>query len=396
LNSTKSPSFTRVHVKNASNYGIRGNQVTGFTLANGLVDGTNGTNVSSPFSEGSISFDTILGTNSITGNEISGGIQRNIRVDHASGVGGGTMTLNITNNNIHDTVGASPDDGVFVEAENNDNYTVNVANNTLKNHGGDHVNVTMINSATINVSITGNTLENPETPVRLGGGIFVFGASWNGTGTYTVSNNTILRNRQGGAIHMNKGSGTGTLSGSVTNNTIGTSGVNKSGSIEASGIVIGARGAGGTHTTLIKNNLVHGYNDRGIIVENGEGSPTLNATVQGNKVDTFDPVNGLHGFHADLGIVSGDAGSVCLDLGSSLAADRNNLTNAGNEAMGGADVRVRLGQAVNLRMPGYAGGATDDAAVASYLTGRNDLTSTTISSPGSGAYSGGGACPLPQ
>ena len=72
------------------------------------------------------------------------------------------MTLNVTGNNIHDTVGTSPDDGVFVEAENNDNYTVNVANNTLQNHGGDHVNITMINNATINVSITGNTLAEPE------------------------------------------------------------------------------------------------------------------------------------------------------------------------------------------------------------------------------------------
>jgi hypothetical protein len=395
LTSTREPSLTSMRVRNASNYGIRGNQVTNLSLANSLVDGTNGTNEASPFSDGSISFDTILGTNSITGSEISGGWQRNIRVDHAAGVGGGTMTLTITGNNIHDTVGTAPDDGVFVEAENNDNYTVNVANNTLKNHGGDHVNVTMINNATINVSITGNTLENTETPVRLGGGIFVFGASWNGTGTYTVSNNTILRNRQGGAIHMNKGSGTGTLSGSVTNNTIGTSGVNKSGSIEASGIVIGARGASGTHTTLVEDNNIFGWNDRAIILENGEGSPTLNATVRGNTADTFDPVNGLHGLHADLGILSGDAGSVCLDVGGDLTADRNHLTLAGNEAQGGADIRVRRASAVNLRMPGYAGGSDDDAAVTSYLSGRNDVTSLLVSSPGTGTYSGGGACPQP-
>ena len=120
-----------MRIRNASNYAIRGNQTTSFTFTNMLIDGTNGTNEASPFSDGSISFDTILGTNSITGSEISGGWQRNIRVDHASGVGGGTMTLNVTGNNIHDTVGTAPDDGVFVEAENNDNYTVNIANNTL-------------------------------------------------------------------------------------------------------------------------------------------------------------------------------------------------------------------------------------------------------------------------
>ena len=395
LTSTRIPSLTSMRVRDASNYAIRGNQVTNFALSNMLIDGTNGTNVASPFSDGSISFDTILGTNSISTSEISGGVQRNIRVDHAAGVGGGTMTLNVTGNNIHDTVGISPDDGVFVEAENTDNYTVNVANNTLTNHGGDHVNITMINSATINVSITGNTLSNPELPVRLGGGIMVFGASWNGTGTYTVSGNSILRNRQGGAIHMNKGSGTGTLSGSITNNTIGITGVNKSGSIEASGIVIGARGASGTQTTLIEDNNIFGWNDRAIILENGEGSPTLNATVRGNTANTFDPINGLHGLHVDMGITSGDAGSVCLDAGGPLA-DRNHLTLAGNEPAGGADIRVRRGQAVNLRMPGYAGGTDDDAAVSTYLSGRNDVTSLSITSPGTGTYSGGAAaCPLP-
>ena len=50
-----------------------------------------------------------------------------------------------------------------------------------------------------------------------------------------------------------------TISGSITNNTIGTTGVNRSGSIEASGIMIGARGAGGTHTTLIEDNNIFGW-----------------------------------------------------------------------------------------------------------------------------------------
>ena len=172
-------------------------------------------------------------------------------------------------------------------------------------------------------------------------------------------------------------------------------GVNKSGSIEASGIVIGARGAGGTHTTLIEDNNIFGWNDRAIILENGEGNPTLNATVRGNTADTFDSINGLHGLHGDFGILAADAGSVCLDAGGAIAADRNHITLAGNEPAGGVDIRVRRGSAVNLRMPGYAGGADDDAAVTTYLTGRNDVSTTSITSPGTGTYAGGGACPLP-
>ena len=152
-----------MRVRNTSNYASAATRRRASLVSNSLVDGTNGTNEASPFSDGSISFDTILGTNSITGNEISGGWQRNIRVDHASGVGGGTMTLNVAGNNIHDTVGTAPDDGVFVEAENNDNYTVNIANNTppeprRRPHQHHHDQ-----QRHIGVTVTGNTLQNPTT-----------------------------------------------------------------------------------------------------------------------------------------------------------------------------------------------------------------------------------------
>ena len=40
--------------------------------------------------------------------------------------------------------------------------------------------------------------------------------------------------------------------------------------------------------------------------------------MRGNTANTFDPVNGLHGLHADLGIIGGDAGSVCLDIGGAI------------------------------------------------------------------------------
>ena len=117
----------------------------------------------------------------------------------------------------------------MVEAENSDNYTVNVSNNAFARHGGDHINVTMINNAVIDVTISGNTLAGGH-PVGLGQGIIVFGANWNGSGTYAVLNNTINGNRQGGSIHMNKGSGTATMSGTVSGNVIGTAGVVGSGS----------------------------------------------------------------------------------------------------------------------------------------------------------------------
>ena len=397
LNNTQQVSLTNMRIRQNGNYGIRGDDLTGFSFANGLIDGVNGTNVSSPFNDGSINLDRVVGAISITGSDISGGFQRNIKIDHPATDASATATITITGNSIHDTSSSFGDDGIGIEAENSDNYTVNVSNNTFARHGGDHVNVTMINSAVIDVTISNNTLSGGH-PVGLGQGILVFGANWNGTGTYDVTNNTINGNRQGGAIHMNKGSGTATMSGTISGNVIGTAGVVGSGSAEAFGIIVGSRGAGGSHTVLITSNTIRQYFDRGIVAQAGEGNASLNITVTNNIVTEFaDAINSLHGIHLDVGILSTDAGSVCADIGGAGTA-RNNVTTAGNEPAGGVDIRVRRGSAMNLQLRGYAGGSEDDAAVNAYLLGRNDATTVSATSPGTGTTSNtpaGAACATP-
>jgi hypothetical protein len=74
-----------MYIHDHSNYGIRGTGVNGFTLDNSVVSGVNGTNVASPYSDGSISFDNLSGTSAITNSAVSGGYQRNIRVDNTTG-----------------------------------------------------------------------------------------------------------------------------------------------------------------------------------------------------------------------------------------------------------------------------------------------------------------------
>jgi hypothetical protein len=148
--------------------------------------------------------------------------------------------------------------------------------------------------------------------------------------------------------------------------------------------VIGSRGAGGSHTALVSNNTVRQFNDRGIVIEVGEGNAALNATVTGNTIDEFGSViNSLHGIHLDMGILAADAGAVCADIGGSTAALRNHVTNAGNEAAGGVDIRMRRGSQVTLQLRGYTGASEDDAAVNAYLLGRNDATTVSATSPGS-------------
>ena len=81
-------------------------QVDGFRLTFSLVGGVNGTNVASPFSDGSVSFIGtpttgygLRGAVAFLDNEITGGAQRNVSIDNATG----TMNLNFLRNNVHHT-----------------------------------------------------------------------------------------------------------------------------------------------------------------------------------------------------------------------------------------------------------------------------------------------------
>ena len=365
LNNTRNVSLSLMRLDNHSNYAIRGTGVDGFSLASSLVDGSNGTNVATPFNDGSLVFfgvtgtsSGMTGTSSITNSTIQGGFQRNIAIDNSVG----TLNLTVTGNTIRRTSDAAGDDGFFLEADTTANVTLTISNNTFARHGGDHINVTMVNNAVVDVSITGNTLHGNYTgtpegnhPIGLGQGIFLFGAAFNGTVTYNVSNNGTVAvpfrgNRQGGAIHVNKGSGTGTFSGTIENNVIGDPAVVGSGSAEAFGIIVGARGAGGSHTTRINNNQVRQYFDRGIVLEAGEGSAALNATVTNNTVSNFaDAINSLHGIHSDNGILAGDTNAVCLNISG------NSVATAGNEPQGGADIRVRRASSTTVSIPGIGG-----------------------------------------
>jgi hypothetical protein len=63
--------------------------------------------------------------------------------------------------------------------------------------------------------------------------------------------------------------------------------------------------------------------------------------------------------------------------------------------MAGGDIRVRQRNDGTVRLPGYAGGATDTAAVITYLSGRNTVVSAPTATFDSTGFAGGGACVQP-
>ncbi|MCM3905164.1 MAG: Ig-like domain-containing protein [Pyrinomonadaceae bacterium] len=385
--------LTSMRIDTHPNYGIRGTLVSAFTLSNSLV-ATNGTNQNGPFTESSISFLELTGTCLITTSEVSGGFAKNIGIDNTTG----TLDLTVSSCNIHNTGNAAGDDGLFIElgdpAAPAAVGTLHVTNNTFSAHGGDHFDLSLFGSPTASLVFTGNAGSpgSPVHPIGLGQNFRVLGASFGGTFTYDVSTNTVNGSRQGHAIMVNKGSGTGTFSGRISGNTIGLAGVTLSGASESNGISVESRG-GGSHTTLVTNNTIRQYRDIGINIEGAEaGTTTFNATITGNTIDEPGSPGAaglsLHGIQLNWGIDVGNTSVACVDIGGSTPALRNNAPNSGNEAAGGADIRPRQRQLTTVRLPGYTGANNDNAAVATYLSGRNTVTS--VVSSNTVATGGGG------
>ena len=394
LNNAAGVSLTRMYIHDHTNYGVRGTGVNGFTLDNSVVGGVNGTNAAAPYEDGSISFDNLSGTSAITNSAITGGYTRNVRVDNTTG----TLTLTVNADSIHNTSNAAGDDGLLIEIGGG-SATLNVTNNTFAAHGGDHFNLSLLGSPTVGLTFTGNSWSGGH-PIGLGQGLFILGATFNGAFTYDILNNgtvanPLVGNNSGGALHVNKGSGTGTFSGTISNNVIGNPSANGSGSLNASGIDVEAHGAGGSHTTLISNNLVRQFHNDGILILAGEGNAAFNVTLTGNTVSDPDTTPAsFHGVHFNIGTLATDALQACLDV-------RNNaLTNGANELNAGVDLRMRQRQLTTVRLPGYGGANNDNAAVQAFLTGANGNAVTTITASnsvatGGGGYVGGAACPQP-
>ncbi len=392
LNSTKNVSLTRMQLNDFQNFAIRGTNVNGFTLANCVINGSNGNNDSAD--EGSISLAELTGSASFTSDNISGGWEDNVRFLNTTGTLDRATFTSVT-------FGANSS-GFGNTAMNIQLNGTGILNLTVQNSFFTASRSTqfqyLLNGAaapTGDLVFTGNTMSNSETQISGAGAIFVTsGGGGNPTLTYNISNNTI-RDASGNAVNVTKGSGTGNYSGTLNMNTIGVSGIPGSGSAQGSGLTIFHIG-GGTHTTHITNNTIKGVagND-GIYFQIGDNSSggigSLQATVTGNSVKQLSGF-ALHGFDLNCGTTAGDNYFLCLNLSS------NDFAGAGIVANGGFDVDLRQRFLTTVRLPGYMGANNSNSAVNAFVVANNTTNGTaavTISnsvSSGGGGYVNGAAC----
>src|SRR5262245_10357321 len=305
-------------------------------------------------------------------------------------------------------------DALLIESSGTAVMNATVNGNIFTSARGDHFQYSNTTAAQAgDVVFTNNTITNAHPAVvGGGGGIRVVGGNntgQNGSITFNVSGNT-MRGARGTALAVNKLGGTGTYSGTIANNVLGVAGISGSGSLEGSGIFVLSDG-GGTYTASITGNTVRQYDNDGIFVQTGGsgvvGNGAMNVTVTGNTVVEPEPqVAGAlatNGVHLNGGTTVGDTYQICLALGGAGVL-RNQIVGSGQDTIPAGstfgDFRLRQRQSTTVRLPGYAGGATDVAAVVAFGQLNNNLGGSpigaaSVNSPPGGGFIGGAACPVP-
>jgi uncharacterized repeat protein (TIGR01451 family) len=406
LENTRNVSLNWMQINDHQNFAIRGNNTVNFTLANSVISGTNGTNESGPYDEGSIYFTELTGAASIADSNISGARLNNIRVLNTSG------TLDrIIFNNV--TIGANSSfgaHGIILQPQNSAVMKATIQNSRFTSARDQLFMVNLGGSATADLVFTGNTLSNNHPNIVSGGGGMTVtsggSVAFTPTLTYSITNNSF-RDSDGSALLISKLIDAGNFSGTISGNTIGVAAVANSGSKSGSGIRI-ISAVQGTNTVSITNNQIRQYNGTegillmaGGIVQSASGTTThnaaLNATITGNTISNPGSLGALpiYGIHLNSGTNSNtpsgtpDAYQVCTQISG------NTITGSG--AVGGTDFILRQRFSTTVRLPSYAGGSTDTGAVVSFIQGNNpgiETGNASVSGSG-GGFVGGASCAQP-
>ncbi len=382
MNGVVGATFDRLVLNGGVQQGINGNNVTTFALSNSSV-----LNFGNETRESGIQFRDLKGTNTISNTTATGNEESQLKV---VGTNGTLNSLTVTGGSYGTSAAPFGTDGITFQGTGTANMTISVSGATLSNNAADGFFSTATDTSVTDTTVSGCTIQN-----NLNAGVninIVSGAN----GSFDVLNNT-LTNMAGNVINLNVGGpSTGTLQGTVSGNIIGTAGVSGSGSPGGgSGIRLVTNGSGNAHA-IISNNTVRGILlGSGIDVLARDGSSDINATITGNNIDLITTTGG-NGISVQSGATSTDTTSVCADIGGSTVALRNTITNQPVTALDELRIRNRFA-GTTFRLPGYAGGGADIAAVVAYLQGRNAVAAggTTSATVNANTFGGGGACTQP-
>lgn len=384
LNNTANVSLTRMQLNDFDNFAVRGFGVSGFTLANCVINGVNGNSTANlggtdEQGEGSVYFgnagvtnsDGLNGTVIITNSTIQGGSARNLSIaDTASTsvmratISGCTfgLTQNLPGGN----------QSLAVEARNAGTTShVSVSNSTFTGSMSDAMNFTGQTGTTMHVIVggagVGNTITNTHPGNNIGSGSIVFASQ--GIMFFDARNNT-MSGANGSAVTIFKANAGTQMEGTFDSNVIGTNGVADSGSATGNGIFLSASGAGAIKLA-ITNNIIQRYSgNAGIYADNTDGSYTVDMTVTGNTLRQ--PGAGVF---AGLAVTNGSPSSADT-TNVFLRALNNNFAdgdpNNANDIIVGASGSAAGTHTFTLS-GATAGDVASEAAIEAFLKTNNNL-----------------------
>lgn len=343
LTSTLQPQFAWMNIQNTGRSGIDGQQVTGFTLENTVINNV-GTAAAGQYDESNIAFNdngaftsiALSGTVSITNNTLNNARRHGIQIENGNGT---ISNLTISNNILTSSTSAASSLGTAIlvlqqgsAATASHLTTGTISGNTITNFpSGEGIailggigNSTNNTSATLGasgtpISITTNAIAGqPAAASHLGSnairasinsqvGVMNFNISGNGTLAAPITN------IQGQGISVFAG---GTITGTTTidanvivaNQTLaaGTQGLAVQVDDGPAGLGISAA----DYNVIITNNNVSAYEGNGIRAIARASLGKLDATIQNNTVGTPILAN-RNGIRIDSGSAAGDV-TLCL------------------------------------------------------------------------------------
>ena len=386
LQTVTGATLTNLNISGGAEQGINGNTVSNFVLSDSsIVDAGNGPD------EDGIHFFNMSGTSSITNTTI------NCTVVAPNTTGGddhlnlqmqsGTLNLTISGGSA---TNANKGSGYLFGIRGTSNATINLSSATSTTNFSGGIVADAFDSATMNLNVTNSTSTGNNDQLSLSAGD-------SSQVQLTATGNTLRSLATGDFVVISLlGSAFDTgylLRANISANTISTAN-----GLTADGIIIFNAGGGAIRAALTGNNIDYAGTQRAIIYQAGQdGNGAGDLTVTGNTIDVkLDGAgNAVTGILAQTAITGpGNTSSLCADIGGAGALS-NTFTHSLGGGMAGGDIRVRQRNDGTVRLPGYAGGATDLAAVATYLNGRNAEVSGTTATADSGGFAGGAACLQP-
>jgi hypothetical protein len=430
LNSTSNVSLAYMNIQGNQNYGIRGNNVTNFTLDHSVV-GTTATNGMSNTAdadatgytgEGSVRFYNLLGSATISNSSLDQGFTKTIAIANDTGT---LDRLTITNSTVKQSLTASTaSDSFYAQSSSNAtlNLTITGASQFTATHQF-HVDTSAQGTSTMDIQINGGCVfSNSIDPSPAGGGLVFNGSGTDSLVTFNINGNSFRQGSAGHAPLSNVGrlltvgtvSGSGKFDGKILNNTFGVTGVSFSGSgngADAIGLFASGNHAGTTRVTgttdsrfLVQGNTIKRYGEVGIQINARQGNSTLDATVLGNTInEPGAAAQGAFGaIWVNAGALAADTNTVNIAIGSTTAADKNTMQDS--DPSNATDVFLdkntcsSCASTLNLYRNGSSASGSGEALVKQILIDDNnatlDLTAGFTNSSTIGIQSGTPPAPL--